>query len=150
MKSETQRHMLPRSTALGVAAAAVLAVMAAAAAPVQADPQFLLGLQAPGVNGGAITIEPTAPPPAYGTFRRNNAGGANPPNFPPTPTLPLLSGDTIDMSSMPGTLAVWMTVSGNLGANLPLGTHAFESSFTQNLLPDGWTVQVDTFLDPAD
>ena len=26
----------------------------------------------------------------------------------------------------------------------------FESSFTENLLPDGWTVQVDTFLDPAD
>src|SRR5262249_43512858 len=32
----------------------------------------------------------------------------------------------------------------------PLGTQAFESSFTQNLLPDGWTVQKDTFLDPAD
>ena len=43
-----------------------------------------------------------------------------------------------------------MTASGNLGANLPLGTQAFESSFRQNLLPDGWTVQVDTFLDPAD
>jgi len=43
-----------------------------------------------------------------------------------------------------------MTVSGNLGANLPLGTQEFESSFWQNLLPDSWTVQVDTFLDPAD
>ena len=43
-----------------------------------------------------------------------------------------------------------MTVSGNLGANLPLGTQEFESSFRQNLLPDSWTVQVDTFLDPAD
>src|SRR5215472_13423304 len=38
----------------------------------------------------------------------------------------------------------------NLGANLPLGTQKFESSFRQNLLPSGWTVQVDTFLDPAD
>jgi hypothetical protein len=51
---------------------------------------------------------------------------------------------------MSGTLVVWMTASGNLGANLPLGTQAFESSFRQNLLPIGWTVQVDTFLDPAD
>jgi hypothetical protein len=42
-----------------------------------------------------------------------------------------------------------MTVTGNLGANLPLGTPGFESSFTQNLLPAGWTVEVDTFLDPA-
>jgi hypothetical protein len=49
----------------------------------------------------------------------------------------------------PGTLVVWITGSGNLGASLPLGTQAFESSFRQNLLPDGWTVQVDTFLDPA-
>ena len=37
----------------------------------------------------------------------------------------------------------------NLGANLPLGTQKFESSFRQNLLPDGWTVQVDTFFDPS-
>ena len=42
------------------------------------------------------------------------------------------------------------TARGNLGANLPVGTQVFESSFRQNLLPDGWTVQVDTFLDPAD
>jgi hypothetical protein len=150
MKTETERHMLPRFTALGMTAAAVLTVIMAAAAPVQADPQFFLGLQAPGVNGGAIIMEPDAVTP-YGTFSTShNSGGANPANIPPTPTLPLLQGDTIDVSSVPGTLVVWMTTSGNLGANLPLGTHAFESSFTDNLLPDGWTVQVDTFLDPAD
>jgi hypothetical protein len=44
---------------------------------------------------------------------------------------------------------VWMTGAGNLGANLPLGAQALESSFTQNLLPTGWTVQVDTFFDPT-
>ena len=53
------------------------------------------------------------------------------------------------MSIVPGTLVVWMTASGNAAGNLPLGTQAFESSFRQNLLPTGWTVQVDTFLDPA-
>src|SRR5215471_15577013 len=54
----------------------------------------------------------------------------------------------IDATFIPGTLVVWMTVTGNLG--VPLGTPGFESSFTQNLLPGGWTVQVDTFLDPTD
>jgi hypothetical protein len=115
-----------------------------------------IGLQEAGVNGGAITIQPF-PPSAYGTFHRtNNSGVPNPADVLPTSTVPLLSGDAIDVScsddcrsAIPGTLVVWMTVSGNLGANLPLGTQAFESSFTQNLLPDGWTVQVDTFLDPA-
>jgi hypothetical protein len=121
-----------------------------AAAPAQADPQLFIGLQEAGVNGGAITMEPTAPPTAYGTFfESNNAGLANPAAIAPTPTLPLLQADTIDVSIIPGTLVVWMTVSGNLGANLPLGTQEFESSFRQNLLPTGWTVQVDTFLDPA-
>ena len=114
----------------------------------------VIGLQEAGVNGGAITIY-TGPPGAYGTFGTNNSAAANPGTIPPTPTLPLLSGDTIDVccnSPGPpvGTLVVWMTTSGNLGANLPLGTQAFVSSFTDNLLPDGWTVQVDTFLDPAD
>jgi hypothetical protein len=149
MKTETERHMLPRSTSLGMTVTAAL-ILAAAAAPVQADPQNIIGLQEASVNGGAITIY-TGPPGAYGTFGTNNSSTANPGNIAPTPTLPLLSGDTIDVSNASsGTLVVWMTTTGNLGANLPLGTHAFQSSFTDNLLPDGWTVQVDTFLDPAD
>jgi hypothetical protein len=120
------------------------------ASTAQADTQFFIGLQQDGVNGGAITIY-TAPPIPYGTFSQtNNSGIGNPAQIPPTSTLPLLSGNTIDVSTIPGTLVVWMTASGNLGPNLPLGTQAFESSFRQNLLPDGWTVQVDTFLDPAD
>jgi hypothetical protein len=36
---------------------------------------------------------------------------------------------------------------GRVFAAVPPTIH--ESSFRQNLLPDGWTVQVDTFLDPA-
>jgi hypothetical protein len=146
-------HMSPRSSlrfaALGAAA---LTIMVAAAAPAQADPLFLLGFQAPGVNGGAITGEiPSSPDSVYGTFSQIRISGLpNPADIPPTPTLPLLQSSTIEMSTIPGTLVVWMTTIGNLGANLPLGTQGFESSFTQNLLPSGWTVQVDTFLDPAD
>jgi hypothetical protein len=157
MKTETERHMLPRSTALSMTAAAALTVMAAAAMPAQADPQVLLGEQAaacsacpnPDVNNGAIV--PYRGATAYGTFYSTSISGlANLGTIPPTPTFPLLQGATLDASTIPGTLVVWMTTHGNLGANLPVGTHAFESSFTDNLLPDGWTVQVDTFLDPAD
>jgi|SRR6516165_6538255 hypothetical protein len=148
MKSEIERHMLSRSTALGMTVTAALTVMMAAAVPALADPMNFIGLQQAGVNGGAITIQ-NSPPGTYGTFSTNNSSAANPGNIPPTPTLPLLSGNTLDGSTIPGTLVIWMTTTGNLGANLPLGTQKFESSFRQNLLPDGWTVQVDTFLDPS-
>jgi hypothetical protein len=146
MKTETERHMLPRSTALGMTAAAALTAMVAAAAPTQASPLLSIGLQEAGVNGGAITD----PSRFSGTFfNTTNSGVANPENIAPTPSVPLLSGNAIDATFTSGTLVVWMTVTGNLGANLPLGTPGFESSFTQNLLPTGWTVEVDTFLDPA-
>jgi len=151
MKIETQRHMLPRSTALSMTAAAALTVMAAAAMPAQADPVLSIGLQEAGVNGGAITPV-NGLVGAYGTFSHIDAFGlANPANITPFPTEPLLQGGTIEVSSEPGTLVVWLTTAGNLigpGGGPPV--KAFESSFTQNLLPSGWTVQVDTFLDPAD
>jgi hypothetical protein len=146
-------HMLSRTPLRFAALAAALTVMAATAAPAQADTALIIGLQEAGVNGGAITMYPTAAGlnAAYGTFSQVNPSGiGNPAQIAPTPTVPLLQAATIDVSTVPGTLVVWMTASGNLGANLPLGTQAFESSFRQNLLPDGWTVQVDTFLDPAD
>jgi len=149
MKS-TERHMLPRSTALGMTVTAALTVMVAAAVPAQGLPIFI-GQQQDGVNGGAITMFTGPQNSPYGTFiHTNNSLVANPEELPLTPSVPLLSSDTINVSVIPGTLVVWMTVTGNLGANLPLGTQAFESSFRQNLLPTGWTVQVDTFLDPAD
>jgi hypothetical protein len=146
-------HMLPRSplrsTAFGAAA---LTIMVAAAAPAQADPMQHIGLQEAG--GGPII--PYQGAGLYGTFFSNNAAYNNPAVIAPTPTFPLLTGATTDAvdpefigSTIPGTLVVWMTTTGNLGANLPLGTQKFESSFRQNLLPDGWTVQVDTFLDPS-
>src|SRR5215471_5183118 len=119
--------------------------MAAAAAPVQADPQLFVGTQE---NGGPIIMYPTGP---LGPFSHTIFTGLpNPAEIAPTPNVPLLQGVTVETSMTAGTLVVWMTATGNLGANLPLGTQAFQSSFRQNLLPDGWTVQVDTFLDPAD
>src|SRR5262245_1420521 len=99
--------------------------------PAQADPVLSIGLQSP---GGPIVMYP-------------GPEGISPDST--SPNAPLLQGVSIEVAFTPGTLVVWITGSGNLGANLPLGTERFESSFRQNLLPDGWTVQVDTFLDPA-
>src|SRR5262249_521738 len=152
MKTETERHMLPRSTTLGMTAAAALTVMAAAAVPAQADPMHFIGLQE--TDGGPITPYQSAS--LYGTVLSNNSAFNNPARVAPTPPFPLLTRATANAvdptfigSTIPGKLVVWMTTTGNLGANLPLGTQKFESSFRQNLLPDGWTVQVDTFLDPS-
>jgi hypothetical protein len=149
MKTETERHMLPRFTALTMTAAAVLTAMVAAAAPAQAGLLNFIGLQQDGVNGGAITIY-TGPPTAYGTFFQTNNSSFITESFA---TIPPLVGNTIDAccnnpGSPGGTLVVWMTNTGNLASNVPI-PQMFESSFTENLLPDGWTVQVDTFLDPA-
>jgi len=55
MKTETERHILPRSTALGMTAAAALMVAVATAVPVQADPQLFIGTQE---NGGPIIMYP--------------------------------------------------------------------------------------------
>jgi hypothetical protein len=119
MKTETERHMLPRSTALGMTTAAALMVMVAAAVPAQAI-DLLIGLQQDGVNGGAITINPFQPA-GYGTFfNTTNSGVHNPENIALTPSVPLLSDNAIDATFTSGTLVVWMTVTGNLGANLPL------------------------------
>jgi hypothetical protein len=140
-ENQITMHMLSRTplrfAALGAAA---LTVMAAATAPAQADPQLSIGLQ---VNGGAISLCPCSA--LGGFFSSINSGFVT----AALATIPPLVGNTIDVSSTPGTLAVWMTATGNLASNVPI-PQTFESSFTQNLLPAGWTVQVDTFLDAAD
>src|SRR5262245_58660926 len=92
MKTETERHMLPRSTNLGMTAAAALTVMAAAAVPAQADPMFSIGLQQDGVEavGGEandhahrprrIGLRPSAPRhgrqrgSARGQMQKSSAG----------------------------------------------------------------------------
>jgi hypothetical protein len=102
-------HVLPRAPLRFAAfGAAALTIMVAAAAPAQADPQLFLGLQAAGVNGGAITMEaPVGGDNAYGTFSHIDISGlANPADIPPTPTLLLLQAFTIDMSTIPGTPAM--------------------------------------------
>ena len=121
-----------RSAVLGAAA---LTVMAATAVPAQADPQLWIGLQAPGVNGGNIT--PFAGGTVeYGHFGVRPAGGFASGQLPTAP--PLLADAMVVSVDTPGTLIVWITITGYL----PLGAQALESSFTQNQLPEGWTVRV--------
>jgi hypothetical protein len=139
-------HMLSRAplrfAALGAAA---LTVMAATAAPAQADAQLFVGLQ----EGGAIAMYPTGTGPGggYGTFGvSDNSGHCCYPGSGDLPIFNQLLGTTIDVAASPGTLVVWMTTTGHMA----FPSLDFESSFTQNLLPAGWTVQVATFFDPND
>jgi hypothetical protein len=143
-------HMLPRAplrfAALGAAA---LTIMVAATAPAQADAQLFVGLQEAGFNGGAIAIPGNFNPATngYGTFGvSDNSGHCCYPGSGDRPIFNQLLGTTIDVANTPGTLVVWMTTTGHMA----FPSLDFESSFTQNLLPAGWTVQVDTFFDPAD
>jgi len=131
-----------------LSAAFVAASVVVSAASAQADPVLSIGLQSP---GGPIVMYPGpegVSPDSTFTHVRISAL-PNPGEVAPTPNVPLLQGVSIEVAFTPGTLVVWITGSGNLGANLPSGTQRFESSFRQNLLPDGWTVQVDSFLDPS-
>jgi len=133
-----------------LSAALVAASVVLTAATAQANPVPFIGLQQEGsINGDAIVMYPTGggPGAAYGTFfsstNSNFATGS-------LGKVPVLVVNTIDASNTSGPpLVVWMTVTGNSPLNVPF-QQMFESSFTENLLPEGWTVQVDTFLDPAD
>ena len=137
--------MKSKLSAAFVAASVVLTVATA-----QANPALFIGLQQEGsLNGDAIVMYPTGggPGAAYGTFfSSTNSGFAT----GSLAQIPVLVVNTMDASNTAGPpLVVWMTVTGNSPLNVPI-PQMFESSFTDNLLPDGWTVQVDTFLDPAD
>jgi hypothetical protein len=66
---------------------------------------------------------------------------------PPLPDGNLLFGNTIDAqsNSVPVSGNFWITSVGNIFGHI--GIQTFESSFTQNLLTSGWTVQAFTYLD---
>jgi hypothetical protein len=69
MKTETERHMLSRFTAMGTAAAAALMVIVATAVPTHADPQLFIGTQE---NGGPILMYPNG---QLGPFSHVNFSG---------------------------------------------------------------------------
>ena len=108
-----------------------------------------VGFQESGVNGGVITT--VAGPLSgaagviglpYGTFSSNNVTGTG---NPPLPNPSLLDSTSLDVSTDgPGTLIVYITSQGNIQ---PLGLDSFFSSFTENVLTQGWQVTEQTFLD---
>src|SRR5262245_51229237 len=121
MKSEIERHMLPRSTALGMTVTAALTIMVAATATAQAGLLNFFGVRQDGVNGGRITIYPGPPTPYVTSFQTNNSSFITE-SFG---TIPPLVGNTIDAccnnpGSPGGTLVVWMTNTGNLASNVPI------------------------------
>jgi len=108
-----------------------------------------IGLQQSTVNGGAITVEAVGPAGfasigalPYGTFTANTVDGTGRPILP-APSV--LDSSSLNVSSAAaGTLRVWITSQGNTDV-----TNSWLSSFTSNLLPAGWSVTEQTFLDPA-
>jgi len=123
----------------GFALAAVLATSANASI-------VTIGVQEADFSGGALTQVATGTNTAvvlnqsYGVFTINNISGSSDSTF-------LNSGNSLNTSvSGPGTLSVFITAS---GLTSPVGGLTFLSSFTEQVLTAGFTVQMLTFLDNA-
>jgi hypothetical protein len=102
-----------------------------------------IGLQEAGVNSGAITTVASGIGTAgviglaYGSFTLNNLSGMSSPFVTDS-----ISGNSANVTAGAGTLNVFITASG-----LTAPTSAFFSSFTENVLSAGVTVQQLTFYD---
>ena len=103
-----------------------------------------IGVQEADFNGGMLTTVATGTNSAgvvgqsYGVFTLNNLSGTTDPLF-------LNSGNSLNSSvTGAGTLTVFITAS---GLTSPLGGLTFISSFTEQALTAGFTVQQLTFLD---
>jgi hypothetical protein len=108
-----------------------------------------IGVQEAGVNGGAITTEASSANNAavggldYGTFNLNDLDADE--GISPV----LLNGVALDQVStdgLGGTLKVYMTYT---DITTPLGNLDFRSGLTSNLLPAGWSVLEQTFVNPS-
>jgi hypothetical protein len=103
-----------------------------------------IGLQEAGVNGGIIFAEPSGVGSssfggAYGTFILNTVNGTSAPFLADS-----INGNSLNITGGAGTLNVFITAQG-----LTVPTSAFFSSFTENVLSAGVTVQELTFRDTA-
>jgi hypothetical protein len=115
----------------------------AASVPTSADAAVVtIGLQEAGVNGGALTQIATGAGTAgvlnfgYGTYEVNNISGTTSPIVTDS-----INGASFNATTTGGTLAVFITASG-----LTAPTLGFFSSFTNQVLSAGFTVQELTFF----
>jgi hypothetical protein len=128
-----------------IAGASLAGAMAIVSTPAWAT--VYIGAQEAGTNGGALTTVASGATNAsfdgsYGTFDFNSLTAI-------VGVLPvLLNGQAINavQSSQAGTLNVYITYT---GITSPLGALDFKSGLTTNLLPTGWTVMEQTFVDPS-
>ena len=134
-----------RTLALGSAAVIAAGVMGAGPAGAAS---ISIGLQEAGVNGGAITPEGSAGFPSvsitgvsYGTFVLNNVTSTES-GFG---QIEFNSTSLNARASKAGTLSVYITEQGITLSKL----RYWESTFTENKLPAGWSVTEWTALDPA-
>jgi PEP-CTERM motif-containing protein len=147
---------MTRSRALAAAVLAALGLGAQAAdAGVLActGTDICIGLQEATVNSGHITLEAASPGFAffdgnYGTFKQSSpAIGVGVNGFVAGPG-PALDTNSVNVSSSTaGTLTIYVT---ERGLTSPSGINYFISSFTTNLLSQGWTVEESTYVDTAD
>jgi hypothetical protein len=131
------RRSLNTAAAAGLALA--VSVLSANAVTVS------IGLQ----EGGPITPVGTTGTSAgfagaFGTFIFNQVSGHGNPDvaFPDL----LLSNSINTSTDGPGTINVFVTAQ---GITSPAGLVSFLSSFTTNIVPAGWTVVEQTYLDPG-
>ena len=111
-----------------------------------------IGLQEAGVNGGAITNEGCVNNSSgqiifsgpYGVFSPTVVA-----DVVPYPGLsePDIQSNTIDGTSTgAGTIKIYVTAENE---NFGTGVFDIQSSFTSNVLPTGWTVMEQTYVDPG-
>lgn len=117
-------------------------------AQVRAAPNLFIGLQEASVSGGALTDVASGVGIAgyggsYGSFSFNSLSAMG---YPYTQAPLALGSTALDASFSGGTniLTVWIS---QIGLTSPLGSSAWTSGFTQNLLTAGWTVEETTYLD---
>jgi hypothetical protein len=78
-----------------------------------------------------------------GGFTINLSGTGSPPSTPPVSGDVLLGGNIDVRASGGGSVNIWISSTGNTSPidTSPIGSESFLSSFTQNLLTAGWTVE---------
>lgn len=125
------------------AAAASFVAFSAAAASSQAA--VYIGLQQAGVNGGAITTVATDASVAvfngsYGTFEGEVVTAVD----AVYPALLTMNTNDLNTGGPAGTLDIWVTLTDITTDTTP---SSYFSSFTSNVLPQGWSVTFTSFVD---
>lgn len=129
--------------------AAVLAIAPFLVATAASADVITISLQESGVNGGAITQKASGTGNAsftgsYGDFTVNQVSGIG---NPPAPNPDVLVTQSINLSAASsGSIMVYISES-DVTSNT--GLQNWSSTLTSNNLPGGWSVSINTYVDPT-